>query len=126
MVIGDRQRHHRLAIVLLAQLAAILPRHADRMAAFLREPSVINDPRLDRAVRLNGRQRDLPHFAQHGLIGPGSLGHEMQQRLMLRRGSRRSGQRGHGLDTLPLARQYQSGAVVVQRRRAIGMADDVG
>ena len=37
MMIGDRQRHHHLAVGLLAELAAILMMHADRVAALLGE-----------------------------------------------------------------------------------------
>ncbi len=54
-MIGDRQRHRDLAIVLLAELAAILPRHADRMPALLGKAGVVDDPGLDRPVPL-----DLP------------------------------------------------------------------
>ena len=96
------------------------------MAAFFREPGVVEDPGLDGAVRRNAGQRDLAHFGQHGLVGPRRLAHEMQQRLVFRRGSRRRGQRGHGLDTLPIAGQQQAGTVVVQRHHAVGMADHAG
>ena len=77
-------------------------------------------------VRLDAWQRDLAHFGQHGQIGPRRLGHEVQQRLVFRRCSRRCGQRGHGLDTLPITRQKQAGTVVVQRNHAVGMADHAG
>jgi hypothetical protein len=40
MVVGDGQRHHGPTVVLLARLAAILPRDPDRMAAFLGEAGV--------------------------------------------------------------------------------------
>jgi hypothetical protein len=50
----------------------------------------------------------------------------MQQRLVLRRGSRRGGQRGHGFDTLPLTGQQQAGAIVMQRHQTIGMTDHAG
>jgi hypothetical protein len=43
LMIGDRQRHRNLAIILLAELAAILPRHPHRVLALLGE-----------AVRLSG------------------------------------------------------------------------
>src|SRR5258708_2630731 len=83
---------------MLARLAAILPRDPDRMAAFLWETGVVNDPGLDLAVRLNAGQRDLAYLGRNDLIGPRRLGHEVKQRLMLWRCSRRCGQRRHGLD----------------------------
>ena len=42
--------HRHLAVVLLAQLAATLPRRTDRVAAFLRKAGVIDDPGLDRFI----------------------------------------------------------------------------
>ena len=75
-----------LTVVLLAQLATILPCDADRMAAFFREPGVVEDPGLDGAVRRNAGQCDLAYFGQHGLIGPRRLAQKMQQRLVFRRG----------------------------------------
>ncbi len=47
-VVGQRQRHRHLAIVLLAELAAILPRHADRVPPLLGKAGIVDDPRLDR------------------------------------------------------------------------------
>ena len=37
-MMGDRQRNGHLAIVLLAELPAILPRHSDRMGSLLGNP----------------------------------------------------------------------------------------
>jgi len=48
----------------------------------------------------------------------------MQQRLVFGRGAGGCGQRGHRLDALALTGQQQPGAVVVQRFRPVGMADD--
>ena len=52
MAIGQRQRYRHLAIVLLAELTAILPRHADRMPSLLGKARVVDDPGRDRAVPL--------------------------------------------------------------------------
>jgi len=62
MLVGDRQRDGHLTIVLLAELSAILPRHADRMAALLRKSGVVDDPRRDRAVRFHSRHNLLAHL----------------------------------------------------------------
>ena len=83
MAIGDRQRYHGLAIVLLAELAAVLPRHAHRVPPLLCKAGIINDPSLDRAVALQLRQHHLAHLGQNVLVRPGRLTDKMQQRLML-------------------------------------------
>jgi hypothetical protein len=55
-----------------------------------------------------------------------NLADEMQQRLMLRRCPARRGHRRQGLHALPLRRQQQADAVVMQRPHPIGMADQAG
>ena len=50
MTVRDRQRNGNLAIILLAELAAILPRHANRVLTLLRKACVINDKGFGRAV----------------------------------------------------------------------------
>ena len=52
MMIGQRQRYCDLAVVLLAKLAAILPRHPNRMLTLLGKASIVDDPGLDRTVPL--------------------------------------------------------------------------
>ena len=44
VLIGYRQRHRNLTIVLLAELPAILPGDANGMNALLRESRVVDDP----------------------------------------------------------------------------------
>ena len=70
MVIGQRQRHRDLAVVLLAELAAILPRHPDRVLPLLGKAGVVDDPGLDRPVPLDRRQHHLAHLGQHLLVRP--------------------------------------------------------
>ena len=84
MVIGDRQRHGDLTIVLLAELAAVLPRHANRVPPLLGKARVVDDPRLDRPMALDRRQHHLAYFGQDSLVRPSRLADKMQQRLMLR------------------------------------------
>ena len=64
-MIGDRQGHGDLAIVLLAKLAAILPRNPDRMSPLLGEARVIDDPSFNRPVALYGRQYHLTDLGQN-------------------------------------------------------------
>ena len=60
MVIGHRQAHRDLAVVLLAELAAILAGHADRMLALLGKAGVVDDPGADRSLLLERRQHLAP------------------------------------------------------------------
>ena len=85
MPVGQRQRYRDLAIVLLAELTAILPRHPHRMRALLGKARVVDDPCLDRPVPLDRGQHHLLHLRQHLLVRLAPFAYEMQQRLMLRR-----------------------------------------
>src|SRR3954452_12692937 len=66
--IGKRERHGHLAIVLLAELAAILTRHPHRVPALLREAGIVNDPGLDGPGALDRRQDQVAHLGEHGRI----------------------------------------------------------
>ena len=81
--VSDRDGHRRLTVLLLAELAAILPGDADRMPSLLRKGGVIDNPGLDRSVTLERRRRQLADLGQHPLVRPRRLADEMQQRLML-------------------------------------------
>ena len=123
MVVGDRQRNRDLAVVLLAQLAAILPGNANRMPTLLGKARIVNDPRLERPVPFNRRQHARADNVQDGLIAPVGLGDEVMQRLMGRLNALRGDAGGHRLDTLALAGQQQPRAVGVHRFAPIGMAE---
>ncbi len=122
VIVGSRQAHRDLAIVLLAELPAILPRHADRVLALLRDAGVVDDQRPDRAAPLDDGQDTGAHRREAPLIGPFGLRHEVMQRLMRRLHAPRLHARRHRLDALAIARQQQSRAIRSERRRAIGMA----
>ena len=55
-MVGQRQADRHLAVGPLAELTAILARHPDRVAAFLRKPGVVDDPGFDRAAIFDDRQ----------------------------------------------------------------------
>ena len=97
--------------------------YANRMRSLLGKASVVDDPRLDRALPLHRGQHHLAHLGQHLLVRPGRDTDKMQQRLVLRRRPRWSRLRGHRLHTLALARKYQAGAIVAQRTNPIGVAE---
>jgi hypothetical protein len=123
MMVGDRQRHHRLAVGLLAELAAILVMHADRVLALLGERRVVDDPGLDRPVPLDLRHYHPLHLGQHRRVGPRGVGNEMQKLLVLRRHAGRRRHRRHRLHaSAPLCRQ-QPRAIALQRPRPIRMPD---
>nr|AAX11189.1 putative Pi-transporter-like B1 [Magnetospirillum gryphiswaldense] len=123
MVIGYRQRHGHLAIVLLAKLAAILPGHAHRVDALLGKAGVVDDPGAQFDVPLDGRKHRRPHRRQHRLVRPVGLGDEVMHRLVRRLHAPRLHPRRHRLDALAVARQHQTQAIRPQWRRPVGMAN---
>ena len=111
VIVGDRQADRDLAVVLLAELATVLPRHADRMRALLGNAGVVDDQRADRAVPLDDRQHAGAHRGEHRVIRPVGLGYEVMQRLMRRLHPPRLHPRRHRLDALAIAGQQQSRTV---------------
>ena len=79
MVVGHRQRDGDLAVILFAELSAVLPGHPDRVLALLRHAGIVNHPAADRTALLNQRQHASAHRRQHGVIGPVGLGDEVVQ-----------------------------------------------
>jgi len=68
-----------LAVILLAKLSTVLPRHTDRMLAFLGYAGVVDDQRPDRAVPLNQGQQAGAHRREHRVVRPISLCYEVVQ-----------------------------------------------
>jgi hypothetical protein len=84
MVVGNRDGHGNLSIVLLARLSAILPRNPDRMPPLLRKARIIDDPTFDPPVPLDLRQHHPADLGEDLLVRPSAFTNKMQQRLMLR------------------------------------------
>ncbi len=103
LLVGHRQRHRYLAVVLLAQLPAILTRYPDRMPPFLGNAGVVDDPRLNRPAPLNRRKCILSDRLEYRAIIPRCVGHQMMQRLV---------GRPH-----PLGRQHRPGRCDPSSRR---------
>jgi hypothetical protein len=79
VIVGQRQRHRDLAVIPLAELAAVLTRHPDRVAPLLGDPGIVHDPGRDRAVALKCRHDvSVDRFQQSG-ITPRGLGNEVMQ-----------------------------------------------
>src|SRR3954470_17421800 len=114
-----------LAVVLLAELAAILARHPDRVPALLGEAGIVDDPGLDGPSTLEGGQDQVAHLGEHGRIRPRRLTNEMQERLVLGGNPGRGRDRSYRLDALARGRHKQTRAVVAQGCGAVGVADDV-
>src|ERR1035437_4485186 len=123
MMIGDRQRHCDLTIVLLAELAAVLSRHPDRVPPLLGKAGVVDDPGFNRTVTLDLRQPYPAPLGRPPLVRPRRIANKMQERLVLRRRSLRGRHRRHRLDALALARQHQANAIVTQRPSTVSMAN---
>ena len=82
-MIGQRQRHRDLAVILLAELTAILPGHPDRAPPLLGKARVVDDPGLDRPAALDRRQHQLAELGQHRRVRPRCVADKMKQRLVL-------------------------------------------
>jgi hypothetical protein len=94
--------------------------------AFLGNPDVVDDPGHDRPPLLDNRQNAPPHFGQHGFVVPGSLRHQMVQRLPGRLHAVGMEPGRHRLDALALARQQKAFAVVLQWLVPVRMPGGVG
>src|SRR3954454_24103560 len=79
---GERQRHGDLAVLLLAQLAAVLAGGANPGRALLWKARVVADPGSAQAVSLEGRQYLLTHGGKHGCVAPRCCGDEVMQCLV--------------------------------------------
>ncbi len=75
--------------VLLAELAAVLPCHADRMPALLGQTRVGEDPGLDAALGLERRRHLAPNGREQGLVRPRRLGDAGRRRPVRRTDPRR-------------------------------------
>jgi hypothetical protein len=107
VIIGGRQAHNDLAVVLLAKLSTVLPRHTDRMLAFLGYAGVVDDQRPDRAVPLDDGQHAGAHRREYRIIRPVGLRYEVMQRLMRSLHASRLHARSYRLDALAIARQQK-------------------
>jgi hypothetical protein len=123
VIVGNRQADRHLAVVLLAELAAVLPRHADRVLALLGHAGVIDDQRSDLASPLDDGQDTGAHRREHRVIGPIGLGHEVMERLVRGLYPPRLHARGHRFDAFALARQQQPRTIRSERRGPVGMAE---
>ena len=122
MRVGQRQRNRRLAIVLLAELAAILARHSDRMLPFLGKPvsstiQALIGPCASMAATPSPEPWPAPSRPTSRPV------RQMQKRLVLRRRPLRRRSRRERLHALALAGQQKPSAIITQRLCPVGVAD---
>ena len=79
MIVGRREAHCDLTVVLLAELPTVLPGHADGMLALLRDAGVVDDQRPDLAVTLDDGQDTAAHRRKHNVVRPFGLCHEVMK-----------------------------------------------
>jgi hypothetical protein len=103
VVVGDRQADRDLTIVLLAELPAILTRHADGPRALLRDAAVVGDPGVDSTVLFDRWQHLAPNRGQRRVVRPVRLGDQMVHRLMRRLHPLRLQPGRHRFDAFALA-----------------------
>ena len=118
----DRKTHRYPAVILLAYLTAILARDPDRMLSLLWKARVIHYPRHDRPLSQHGRKHCVQCAVEENLVIPGSIRHQMVQRLMHPAHMIRIQPRRHGLNALAFSRQKQSRAVRLEGNDSICMA----
>jgi hypothetical protein len=90
--------------------------------SFLWKARVIHYPRHNRLPTQQGWKHGVQRAVEENLVIPGSIRHQMVQRLMHPAHMIRIQPRGHGLNALALSRQKQSCAVCLERKDSICMA----
>ena len=111
---GHRQTHRHPAILLLAHLPAVLPRHAHRVRAFFHEPRIIHHPSDDRPLLRHRAQGVFPNLPQHAFVAPGRIRHHVVQRLVGPPHVVGSQTGRHRFHTLPLSGKQQARAISLQ------------
>jgi hypothetical protein len=71
-----------LAVVLFADLAAVLPGKADGVFAFLRDAGIVDDPRGDGRAGGHLGQNVLTNGLEEELVIPGRYGNNVMRELM--------------------------------------------
>jgi hypothetical protein len=102
---GHRKTDRHTAIILFANLAAILPGHSHRLLTLLRKSRVIHHPSHYWSLLQHRWQHRIQTSVQHYFIAPGGIGHNVVQRLLHTSHIVGSQTSGHRLDAFALAWQ---------------------
>src|SRR5580692_446489 len=79
MLRGKRYAHRHSAVILLAQLTAILARDSNGMSSLLGESCVIHDPGCQLMLLGHRRQNLTPHLLEKRVVAPWRIGHYVMQ-----------------------------------------------
>ena len=82
---NEAERQSHLAVVLLAEVSAILTRYADGVGFLIGDPGVVERPRHHSAVAIHLVEHGTVGDAEEGPVLPGSRRHEMVEGLEARR-----------------------------------------
>lgn len=108
---ADREADGHLAVVLFADLSAVLPGDADRVFAFLRKAGIVDDPGGKGMAASYLRENVLADGLEEELVAPGRYGDDMVQRLMSALDISRVKTGGHGLHAFAFSGQQKAEAV---------------
>ena len=111
---ADREADGQLAVVLFADLSAVLPGDADGEFAFFRKTSIVGHPGGDRRTGGPLRQDGVDVVAdglKEDLVIPGRYGDDVMQGLVSTLPIIRVKPGGHGYQAIALSRQEEAGAV---------------
>jgi hypothetical protein len=101
------------AVILFANLAAILSGHSYRLTTLLGKSGVIDHPRHHRITAQHGWDHKIQTAIQHRFITPRGVGDHMMQRLVHPTHIVAGEPRGHRFDAFPFAWQQQARAIVL-------------
>jgi hypothetical protein len=118
---GHRKADRYLAVILFANLAAILSGHSYRLMTLLGKACVIYHPRHDWITVQHGWDHKIQTAIQNRFVAPWGVRNQMVQRLVHPSHIVASQLGGHGFDAFPFAGQQQAGATVLQWKVTIGM-----
>jgi len=107
---GQRHANSHLAVILLAQYAAILTRHHHRVIALLGKSGVINNSESTPA-QVHVWNNPLRYQSQHLFVTPLRFGYKVMHRLVSGSGVQWIHPRRHGLHAFARERQHQAGEV---------------
>ena len=126
MLSGKRNADRHSAVILLAQLTAILARDSNGMSSLLGESCVIHDPRCQLMLLGHRRQNLTPHLLEKRLVAPWRIGHYVMQGLVHLAHVAGSQPRRHRLDALALDRKHQALGVILDGNYSIRMSGYLG
>ncbi len=108
---ADREADGQLAVVLFADLSAVLPGDADGEFAFFRRTSIVDDPGGNGMAAGHFREDVLADGLEEELVIPGRYGDDMVQGLVSALDMIRVKTGGHGFHAFAPSGQEEAEAV---------------